>query len=171
MATLDFPLGRFTLLGGDEQVFYQWRSVFPLESTRYAAITTTTYTTTAQMTFGLTFAFSNRSVLLQTKDEGRRTCLFMMYMRLRLSGTSMHIQLEISLSLRCAPATPRRGYCLLCGELGIILFCSPGFCGVGFLLSAFARAFPPRGASIYLSLRKRKNESSKSSEQTRRSSL
>ena len=133
MATLDFPLGRFTLLGGDEQVFYQWRSVFPLESTRYAAITTTTYTTTAQMTFGLTFAFSNRSVLLQTKDEGRRTCLFMMYMRLRLSGTSMHIQLEISLSLRCAPATPRCGYCLLwgIGDYSILL---PRFlwCGVPF---------------------------------------
>ena len=79
MATLDFPLGRFTLLGGDEQVFYQWRSVFPLESTRYAAITTTTYTTTAQMTFGLTFAFSNRSVLLQTKDEGRRTKDLLIY--------------------------------------------------------------------------------------------
>ena len=38
----------------------------------------------------------------------------------------------------CGLATPRNSMARLLGELGILLFCSPGFCGVGCLLRALS---------------------------------
>ena len=52
----------------------------------------------------------------------------------------------------CGPATPRRGYCWGNWGFFILLFCSPGFCGVGCLLRALSSLFllGPREASAIL---------------------